>query len=153
MHAAVMESLEDYLSGSLAPVERQRIEAHLNECEMCREEIAVMQEVSLLFDGLQIEKAVDPAPGFYARVMDRVERQKPAPSLADLFALNLVFGRRLAFACLLTLAVLGSYLVTRETRYEGSPSPEAIMAQQDAPDFGSAPGHDAMLLRLTGYEH
>lgn len=152
MHAAVMESLEDYLSGSLAPAERQRIEAHLSECETCREEIAGMQDVSLLFDGLRVEESIEPAPGFYARVMGRVERQKPAPSLADLFALNLAFGRRLAFACLLTLAVLGSYLVTRETSYEGSPSPDAVMAQQDAPDFGSAPGHDAMLLRLTGYE-
>ena len=153
MHAAVMESLEEYLSGALEPGGRQRIEAHLNKCEMCREEIAAMGDVSLAFQELRAGEALEPAPGFYARVMERVGERKPVGFLADLFALNLVIGRRLAFACLLTLAVLGSYLVWRETGYTGGLSPEAIMAQQDLPAFASAPGRDAMLVTLTGYEH
>jgi anti-sigma factor RsiW len=153
MHAAVVESLEDYLSESLEPAERQRIEAHLKQCEQCREEIAAMQDVSLLFADLRSGESVEAAPGFYARVMQRVEDRRPAPSIAELFARNLIFGRRLALSCLLTLAVLGSYLVSRETRYAPEPSPEAVMAQQDSPAFGSAPGHDAMLVTLTAYEH
>ena len=75
------------------------------------------------------------------------------PSIANLFGLDWAFGRRLVFASLLFLAVLGSYLVSRETRYAPEPSPEAVMAQQDSPAFGSAPGHDAMLVTLTAYEH
>jgi len=98
-------------------------------------------------------ESIEPAPGFYARVMERVGERKPVGFLADLFALNLVIGRRLAFACLLTLAVLGSYLVWRETGYAGGLTPEAIMAQQDLPAFDRAPGHNAMLVTLTAYEH
>jgi anti-sigma factor RsiW len=153
MHAAVMESLEDYLSGSLNLADRQRVEAHLNQCEMCREEIAALEDVSLLFEGLRSEVAMEPAPGFYARVMKRVGERRPVQSVANLFAFDLAVGRRLAFACLLTLAVLGSYLVSRETNYSAAPSPESIMAQQDSPSFGTVPGHDAMLLTLTAYEH
>jgi anti-sigma factor RsiW len=153
MHAAVMEGLEDYLSGSLNPAGRKRIEAHLEQCEMCREEVTAMEEASLLFQEMRSGEAIGASPGFYARIMDRVEEQKPAPSLANLFAFDLAIGRRLAFASLLTLAVLGSYLVSRETGYSGSPSPVTVMAQQDSPSFGSAAGHDAMLVTLTAYEH
>jgi anti-sigma factor RsiW len=153
MHAAVMESLEEYLSGSLNSVARQRVEAHLDQCEICREEIAAMEDVSGLFESLDSDEAIEPAPGFYARLMQRVDERKPAPSLANLFAFDLAIGRRLAFACLLTLAVMGTYLVSRETGYSASPSAETIMAQQDSPSFDSVPGHDAMLLTLTAYEH
>jgi anti-sigma factor RsiW len=153
MHAAVMESLEDYLSGSLNPADRQRIEAHLEQCEMCREEVAAMEDASLLLEEFHSGDTFEAAPGFYAGVMQRVGASKPAPSLGNLFAFDLAMGRRLAFACLLTLAVMGSYLVSRETGYSGSPSPETIMAQQDSPAFDSAAGHDAMLVTLTAYEH
>ena len=74
---------------------------------------------------------------------------RPAPTFASFFALDMAFGRRLAFSCLLTLAVLGSYLVTRETGEPAMQSPEMIMAQQDAPYFDSAQAHEAMLATLT----
>jgi anti-sigma factor RsiW len=157
MHAAVIDSLEEYLSGSLNAGDRQRVEAHLNQCEMCREEVAAMEDVSLLLGSLHVGEAVEPAAGFYARVLERVEESIPARqaasfSLANLFAFDLAIGRRLAFAALLMLAILGSFLVSRETGYNPSLSPESIMAQQDSPSFGTAPGHDAMLLTLTAYE-
>lgn len=153
-----MERLEEYLSGSLTPLDRQRVDAHLTQCEMCRQEVAGMEDVSLLLGALRSPETLEPAPEFYARVMERVEERRPArqiasPSLANLFAFNLAIGRRLAFAALLTLAILGSFLVSRETGFAPTPSPETIMAQQDSPSFDSAPGHDAMLLTLTAYEH
>lgn len=154
-----MENLEEYLSGSLTPADRQTVEAHLEQCEMCREEVAAMGDVSLLFGALRSGEAPEPAPGFYGRVMERVREQRPVwqgmgrPSLANLFAFDLAIGRRLAFASLLTMAIMGTFLVSRETGYSPTPSPESIMAQQDSPSFGSAPGHDAMLLTLTAYEH
>lgn len=157
MHAAVIDSLEDYLSGSLKGPGRQRIEAHLNQCEMCREEIAAMEDLSGLLGSMRVGDAVEPAPDFYARVMDRVKqsipaRQAPGLSLANLFAFDLAVGRRLAFAALLMLAILGTFLVSREAGYNPTLSPESIMAQQDSPSFDTAAGHDAMLLTLTGYE-
>src|SRR5215467_7104772 len=152
MHAVVVDSLEEYLAGVLGPAARRDIEAHLKSCEACREEIAGMQQVSLMIRTLKAEEALVPAPGFYARVMQEVGGRRPIPTFSSLFALDLAFGRRLAFACLLTLAVLGSYLVTRETGEPAALSPEAIMAQQDTPAFDSAPAHDAMLATLTDYE-
>ena len=87
-----------------------------------------------------------------ARVMQEVGDRKPAPTFSSLFALDFAFGRRVAFACLLTLAVLGSYLVTRETGEPAALSPEMIMASQDAPASDAGQAHEAMLATLTRYE-
>ena len=153
MHAVVMDSLEEYLAGALKPAAQREVEAHLNACDACREEIRSMQEVSQWFVSLRSEEAVGPAPGFYAKVMGQVSDRKAMPSLANVFGLDLAWGRRLIFASLLTLAVLGSYLVSRESGYAAGPSPEAVMAQQESPAFDSAPAQDNMLVTLTAYEH
>ncbi len=152
MHAVVMESLEEYLSGALEPAAQREIEAHLSACEMCREELAGMRDVSQLFGSLRSDDVLEPAPGFYARVMQEVGERKSVPSFAGVFALDLAFGRRLVFASLMTLAILGSYLVSRETGPVSGPNPEAVMAQENAPAFDSIPAQDNMLITLTAYE-
>src|SRR5580700_5152794 len=113
MHSVVMESLEEFLAGTLEPVERQAVERHLSDCGQCREEVHGMQGVSLLFSSFAAEEAFDPTPGFYARVMQRVEVSKPAPSFASIFALDVVFARKLVYSCLLTIGLLGGYLISR----------------------------------------
>jgi anti-sigma factor RsiW len=154
MHAVLMENLEEYLSGALEPVAQRKLEEHLSACESCREELRGMQEVSRLFVSFRPEEDFEVAPGLYARVMEQVGAQKAAaPSFASLFALNFAFGRRLVFSSLLMLAILGSYLISRESAYSGGPSPEAVMAQQESPAFESAPAQDNMLVTLTTYEH
>jgi hypothetical protein len=120
---------------------------------VCRKEIRAMREVSQWFGALRSEEAWEAAPGFSARVTAQVGERKAVPSFASLFALDLAFGRRLVFASLLTLAILGSYLVSRETRYPSGLSPEAVMAQEDSPAFDSAPAQDNMLVTLTAYEY
>lgn len=153
MHAVVTDSLEEYLAGALKPAAQQEIEAHLNACDSCREEIRSMQDVSQLFLSLRFEEIDGPAPGFYAGVMQQVSQREAVPSVANMFGLGFAFGRRLIFASLLTLAVLGSYLVSRESGYAAGPSPEAVMAQQESPAFDSAPAQDNMLVTMTAYEH
>jgi anti-sigma factor RsiW len=152
MHAVVMESVEEYLSGALEPAVERRIATHLSACEACREELASIQDVSLLFGSLRCAEALEPPPGFYARVMERAGARKAAPSFASLFALDFAFGRRLAFGSLVTMAVLGSFLVVRESNSPAGPSPETVMAQEYSPAFDSAPAQDNMLLTLTAYE-
>jgi len=153
MHAVVMQSLEEYLSGTLEPAAQRTIESHLSGCESCRAEIRDMQEISLCFGSLRSEEALVPAPGFYARVAQQVLEQQATPSVAGLLGLGFAFGRRLVFASLLTLAILGGYLVSRETAYPDGPSPEAVMAQQESPSFDSGAAPDNMLVSLTAYEH
>jgi len=152
MHAVIVENLEEYLAGTLEPADRREIEAHLGACEGCREEMNVMQDVSQLFVSLRQEEIWQPSPGFYAGVVRQVEATAVRPSFASLFSLDFVFGRRLVFASLVVLAVLGSYLVSREAAYPAWPSPESVMAEQNSPSFDSAPGHDRMLVTMTAYE-
>ena len=165
MHAVVMSSLEEYLSGALEPAAQREIEAHLNTCPTCREEVAGMREISQLMVSLRpaarsavsegdslTDDALRPSPGFYAGVMNKVGERAAAPSFAGWFGLDFAFGRRVVFASLVTLAIVGSYLVSRETELPSGPSPEVIMAQQNSPSFDSGEGHTNMLVTLTAYE-
>jgi predicted anti-sigma-YlaC factor YlaD len=153
MHAVVMDNLEEYLSGTLRPANQRSIEAHLKGCESCRQELTGMQDLSQLFGSLAYaQEEMAPAPGFYAQVMRKVGDRHAVPSFAGLFALDFAFGRRLVFSSLLTFAVLGTYLVTREVEYPTGLSPDAIMAQQDLPAFDSARAQDNMLATMTTYE-
>jgi hypothetical protein len=85
-------------------------------------------------------------------VAHHVGERKPTPAFASLFAIDFAFARWLVFASLITLAVLGGYLVTSEVEYQAGPSPAAIMAEQDSPSFDAAPARDNMLVTLTAYE-
>lgn len=151
MHAVVMDSLEEYLSGTLKPAALRDIEAHLSNCDLCRQEVAGMEQVSQWFGAFRVEEELAPAPGFYARVMRQVGHRQVVPSFAGFFALDFAFGRRLVFASLLTLAALGSFLVFNESEYPTSISPESVMAQQDSPAYDSAGAHENMLATLTTY--
>jgi len=152
MHAVVMESLEEYLSGTLTPAALRAVEAHLSSCEQCRQEVAGMQEVSECFDVFRVVEPVVPPPAFYAKVMREVGQRQAVPSFAGFFALDFAFGRRLVFASLMTLAVLGTYLVSYESGYPSGLSPETVMAQQDSPAYENARSQENMLATLTNYE-
>src|SRR5258708_2542668 len=132
MHAVVMETLEEYLSGLLEPATQRKIEAHLSSCVTCREEIQSMPDLSVLFESLRSEETWDVAPGFYAGVAAQLDAQNAERSAGGFFGLSLAFGRRLVFASLLVLAMLGGYLATHEPEFHGLPSPEAILAQEDS---------------------
>ena len=153
MHAVVMENLEEYMSGTLKPAALRDIEAHLNSCVACRREVTEMQEVSQWFGALKVEEELVPPPGFYAKVMREVGQRQAVPSFAGLFALDFAFGRRLVFASLLMLAVLGSYLVSYESEYPAGLSPDTVMAQQDSPAYDNVRAQDNMLATMTAYEH
>lgn len=149
MHALVIDSLEEYLAGTLKPAIQRDVEAHLSRCEPCRWEVAAMQEFSLSFRVLEAPEEVQPSPGFYAQVRRHVGDRHAVPAFAGLFALDFAFGRRLVFASLITFAVLGSYLVSTETDYPTGLSPAAVMAQQDSPAFDLASAQDNMLVSMT----
>src|SRR5262245_44113389 len=146
MHAVVMDSLEEYLSGTISPAHRKPVEAHLGECGTCREAVQEMLEVSDLLGCLRSDEVIDPSAGFLAGVMANVgQRASAARSFASLFMPDLVFARRLVFASLLMLAVVGGYLVSHESGAPDVMSPDTLLAQQDAPSFDSTPSPDNML--------
>ena len=144
MHQVILVRLEEYLSGSPSPRE---FTAHLESCEECRAEVREMLELSGALRAIREPEPAAVPSGFYARVAQRVEAQRPR-SFWSLFWLEPAFGRRVAFASLMTLAILGSYLISRETEYSTGPSnPAAIMAQQST---GEDP--DNMLATLASYQ-
>jgi anti-sigma factor RsiW len=146
MHAVIIQDLEEYLSGSLPPSALNRFQAHLDACSYCRREIDEIRQTSGWLASLKIDEPVEPPPAFVAQVMQDVAI-RPAPSFWNLFG-DFAFGRRVAFASLLTLAVLGTVLVSREESYEPAPpTPQAVMAA----DTGS-PNADQMLVTLANYE-
>jgi len=153
MHAVVFDRLEDYLAGTLNPAAHRAIEAHLKTCQSCREEVQGIEEISERLASLRVEETVTPSPGFFAGIVQQVARQAVQPTFASLFSWHFAFGRRLAFASLLMLAILGSYLWVGESVYPAGPTPEAVMAQQELPAFDSGPAQDNMLVTLTAYEH
>jgi anti-sigma factor RsiW len=153
MHPVIVENLEEYMTGSLLPGARREFETHLEACSACREQVRGMKEISAWFEELRPVEAVMPSPGFTARVMRQVA-ETPAPSFWSLLSVDPGFGRRVVFASLLTLAVLGGYLVSRETDYSPAlASPEAVMAIDQHPARqGPHNDRDLMLVTLTSYE-
>ena len=149
MHAVIIDELENYLAGNLPPSVSRRFQAHLEHCAECSREVRSMQEVTSLVASLKSDEVVEPPPEFVARVMQDSTgpTARPLSPFWSSFA-DFAFGRRVVFASLLTLAALGTVLVSREEAYAPAPTtPEAVMAG----DLHS-PTPDRMLVELASYE-
>ena len=74
MHRVIQDRLEEVLAEPASP----ELAAHLNECEDCREEVSVMRRHASMLRALRApETTPEVRPGFYARVMERIEAQRP----------------------------------------------------------------------------
>jgi predicted anti-sigma-YlaC factor YlaD len=153
MHRLIRDHLEEILAGSKA---EPAVGEHLRNCEECRSSVAAMREHAGLLRGLRASEA-EPRPGFYARVMDRIEAQS-AVSVWSLF-FESSFGRRIAIASMALALLLGVYLVTSEQTAEatlvaapatqflpGEDGPGQVLAPSGAPD------QDSVLVNLVTYQ-
>jgi anti-sigma factor RsiW len=154
MHDIVTNELEQHFSGN-AP---RSFYAHLDACPECRAEVAAMDEISLIFRDLKSDSASVPEPrlGFYNRVVSDIVDHHQTEAWG-LLSPGAAFFRRIAFASLLVLASLGSFLVTRESSAGGTDA-AAIMAQSDsnhseAPESVDRAGadRDRILVTLASY--
>jgi hypothetical protein len=148
MHEIVTSDLEKHFSGN-APASFYE---HLRGCPACSAEVAAMDDVFAVLHEMKAdaETAPEPSLGFYNRVVGNiVDRQRK--EVWGLFSPGAAFFRRIAFASLLVLASLGSFLVTRESS-EGGADAAAIMAQQDSPGAHSdTADRDRILVTLASY--
>lgn len=101
MHREIQEHLEDVLTDRWT--ERQA--RHLQECQACREQVAVMRQQAGFFEELKAPLGLEPRAGFYARVMERIEAEGPV-SIWNLF-IESAFGRRIAVASLALAVLMG----------------------------------------------
>jgi hypothetical protein len=159
MHDIVVDELERHLSGGGEYKNASRaFYAHLDVCAECRAEVTAMDDLSMLVRELRppagIEAGIDddtlpqPSLGFYSRVRYRIleDQQKEAWGL---FSPGAAFFRRVAFASLLLLAGLGSFLVTRESSFSGTDA-ASIMAQHDpVAAHSESSDRDRMLVTLA----
>ena len=111
MHQPIRDNLEEYLRGSVNQVP-QAFHAHLVACEDCASELRLLQTQAHMLRSLRSSTALGPDPGFYTRVMERVEEQGRT-SIWSVF-LQPSFGRRLAIASATLVVLLGTYLITTE---------------------------------------
>lgn len=148
MHDIVTNELEEYLAGTASPAFHQ----HLGECAQCRGEIEAIAEMSVALSELRIseETLPEPPPFFYTRVAAGIT-EKESELGWQLMSPGAAFFRRIAFASLLVLAGLGTYLVTRENDVAGTDA-ATIMAQHDVTTAHSeATDRDLMLVTLASY--
>ena len=155
MHQPIRERLEEYLSGMIDTGGIREIEDHLASCEQCRNAVDEMRRQSELLKVLRPPDEIEPAPGFYARVIDRIESQK-TPSVWNAL-LEPALARRIAYASLILLVLMGTLAVSvdREEDMVAS-SPEVILSEEPVmPPFGvdQQRDRDAVLVNLTTYEH
>ena len=156
MHRLIQDHLEEVL-GSRS---HSAAEAHLAECRECREEISSMRQQAALLrtwkapavKAPDVSEELAPRPGFYARLMERIEAQRPV-SIWQIFS-DSAFGRRIAIASMALALLLSVYLVSSE-RAAADPMHAAFVAGEDQPGMtmsrAGLPDKDTVLVNLVTY--
>ena len=152
MHKPVLIHLESYLQG----VRNMELESHIAACSGCREQVALMRENAGLFLTLSASEVPEVRPGFYGRVIARIESQGK-PGFWSLL-LDPTFGRRLVYSSLSLVILMSVYLLATETPTNSfaSYSPEMILSQPKS-DSGQPIGtnpqrdRDTVLVNLTTF--
>jgi len=160
MHRLIRDHLEEVLAGSVAGSSREHGDRlkHLHECEECRQEVDAMREHAALLQKLRTPASADlsPRPGFYARVMDRIEAQGAGSIWTAVFESQ--FGRRIALASITLAVLLGVYLVTSEQSMEpfnATSEPAQMIAGEDQPGLvltQGTPDRGSVLVNLVTYQ-
>lgn len=154
MHQPVRDGLEDYLAGKPSPSDRfgdDAFASHLKACPECAAELDLLREQARLVAVLRASDTVEPAPGFYARVLNRIE-QRVKPSIWALL-LEPRFGRRIALASAALALVVSAYIVSTEPFRATTAASSAIVAlpQQDTPAT-MVQDRDVVLASLASFQ-
>lgn len=153
MHAVVRDRLEDILRSRDQGTGMREVDSHIESCVECTQEVAALREQSRLVQQLRVE--MEPLPGFYARVLMRIE-ERAAKSIWAVFVYT-PFGKRLAYASLALALVFSGYVIGMEAEdghmmasFNGTvmESPSA-----DTPVHGSeSDRRNAVLVNFVNYE-
>lgn len=156
MHGLIRDRLEEYLRCAPGKKIPPEFAEHLRQCDECREEVSWMQEQSQLLRVLAAprDKDLDPAPGFYARVLNSIELQR-APSIWSAF-LDPVFGKRLVASSLALASLMAGYLAFTERGPAAGPATDAeaiIAVDNHPPGLGQdrQRDRDTILVTLATY--
>ena len=138
MHKPIEDGLEDYLTGRAGTASYQGFVAHVAACVECAAEVGLMKQQAEWMRELRPPADSEPSPGFYARVIERIEAQT-AKSFWGVF-LEPVFGKRFALACLALFVLLSSAVwQTDSSPILHQNNPVSILASEQMP---AATGED-----------
>jgi predicted anti-sigma-YlaC factor YlaD len=152
MHRSIRDRLEDLLAVRGAAT-GDDFEKHLSSCAACSAEVNSMNAQAQMLRSLRAPDDMEPAAGFYARVMQRIE-ERTKDSIWGVLLYS-PFGKRLAYASLTIALMLGTYVITQEVR-DGHLQGERILAQRlhyDAAVVGSQDQQrDAVLANFASHQ-
>jgi anti-sigma factor RsiW len=150
MHGSIRNDLENLLAGK---ARRNEVSRHLESCPECVDELALFASQNELFQSLRVTEDMEPAGGFYARVMQRIE-ERAKDSIWAVFVYS-PFGRRLAVASFSLAVLLSSYVVAQE-KLDGHLMQSTSAVEQvhyDVPVVGDqAQQRDAVLQNFAIHE-
>ena len=113
MHVSIRDRLEDLLRADSLRGYPATVN-HLNTCAECSSELDLMKDQCAQLKKLRAAEDLEPAAGFYARVLQRIE-ERQGESIWSIFMAS-PFSKRLAVASLTIAVALGSYVVAQESR-------------------------------------
>jgi hypothetical protein len=154
MHRLVQDHLEEVLAETIL---QSPASVHLTECAECREEVSAMRLHASMLRALRAPAAANnvdvdslvPRPGFYARVLERIEAQRPI-SIWQLFS-DSAFGRRIAIASMAVALLFSVYLVSSEHYAQ----PVTVVVDENQPGMtlskAGLPDKDTVLVNLVTY--
>ncbi len=153
MHGSTQDRLEELLGEREAVGRAAEVREHVSSCPECLPEVRSMKAQSDLLRLLHAPEGIEPSPGFYGRVLQRIE-QRAIGSIWAVFIYS-PFGKRLVYASLTIAVALGSYVVTQESR-DGHLSAQSVVAKDlhdDALVEGDqAQQRDAVLANFASHQ-
>ncbi len=152
MHGSIRNRLEDLLAAKGFAAKDPELIEHLSSCMECSSDLAAMKEQAEALHGLRAPEEVEPAAGFYARVMQRIEERTKDSIWAGFIYSS--FAKRLTYASLAIALLLGSFVIGQETR-DGHLTGERMIAQyhDDARVIGSQQQQrDAVLVNFASHQ-
>jgi predicted anti-sigma-YlaC factor YlaD len=158
MHRMIQDHLEEVLAGTL-PAGHQ-VYAHLKDCVGCRDEVDGMRLNNELLHAWSLPAEVEPRPGFYARVLERIEAHRPV-SIWALF-MDSMTGRYLVTASLAVAAVMFGFVAAMEQPESREFAAQTAQVEMDPlyPSAGfsdaviasNAPNNGTVLMSLVSYQ-
>jgi hypothetical protein len=153
MHRSIRDHIEDLLGTKGFAAEDQETVQHLSSCRECSFELETMKAQAGALRVLRAPQELEPAAGFYARVMQRIEERTKDSIWAGL--IYSPAAKRLTYASLAIALLVGSYVIGQETR-DGHLTGERIVAQQlhsDVLVMGSQQQQrDAVLVNFAAHQ-
>lgn len=151
MHGLIRGKLEELLGSTPSQPE---IKQHLACCPECAAELEAMRDQAGTLKSFRISENLEPAPGFYARVIQRIEEGR-VYSIWTVFV-DGPFGKWLAYGSLAIALVLGTWVVSTEQKDGHLGAPQAIakkvINESPMPVTGNeAHQRDVVLVNFASY--